>query len=76
MSVEDSATPQSIICRRCMRCDTLMTPARYETRTGMPERLRLPGPHGGEAIRLLCENGHLAVLLVRDLSPSDNGDVV
>lgn len=74
MSAEEPATPHSLIARRCPRCGTLMSPARDDPRTQSPERLRLPGPRGGEAIRLIRENGHLSVFLVHDVPRGGEGD--
>jgi hypothetical protein len=65
---EHRAAAPPLIARRCPVCGTLMTPVRPDPRGGIPERLHLPGPLGGEAIRLRCENGHLSVFRVRDLS--------
>jgi hypothetical protein len=62
-----------MITRRCLKCGTLMTPAGYDPRVGVPVVLRLPGRRGREAIRLICENGHQSVFLLRN-QPQDDDD--
>lgn len=60
--------------RRCRKCGTLMTPARYDPRVGVPVVLRLPGRDGREAIRLICENGHQSVFVLRGHQEDDGDD--
>jgi hypothetical protein len=62
--------PEPVVTRRCPQCGTIMTPARYDPRVGVPVVLRLPGRRGREAIRL----GHQSVFLLRGQLRDDGDD--
>lgn len=71
---ERRVTHERIPSRRCPKCGTIMTPARYDPRVGVPVVLRLPGRSGRQAIRLVCENGHQSVFLLRGQPQRNDGD--
>jgi hypothetical protein len=62
-----------MVIHRCPKCGTIMVPARYDPRVGVPVTLGLPGRRGRQAIRLVCENGHQSIFLLHG-HPERDGD--